>query len=94
VKLTDTDFTLPLSSGSDSFLALIGGVTSGSVDSFTTYFNETNAAFGTGTQLASNNIGATNIDSQVIAIPEPGTLLLFGSGLIAIGAWRWKKSHS
>lgn len=51
IMLTDTDFTLPLAAGLDSFVSAIGG-TGGTVTSFKTYFDTSNTPFGTGTLLA------------------------------------------
>ena len=50
VKLTDTDFTGPVSEG--GFRSSIGGVTYGTV-SFDSFIDSTNTPFGTGTLLAS-----------------------------------------
>jgi hypothetical protein len=35
-----------------------------------------------------------SLDASLVSTPEPATLFLFGSGLIGVGAWRWRKFHS
>lgn len=36
-----------------------------------------------------------SIDAQpyITPIPEPSTVVLLGSGIAALGLWRWKKNH-
>ena len=46
---------------------------------------------------ASENIGKSSnlqsIDAQayITPVPEPSTVVLLGSGVVALGLWRWKK---
>jgi hypothetical protein len=36
----------------------------------------------------------TTPQSPVIASPEPASLFLLGSGVLALGAWRRRRNHS
>ncbi len=36
----------------------------------------------------------TNTETKLVQNPEPGTILLFGSGLLGLGAWRLRKKQA
>lgn len=36
----------------------------------------------------------TSMDAQINAVPEPGTIFLFGSGLMGLAAWRMRKNKA
>jgi len=36
----------------------------------------------------------TSMDAQINAVPEPGTIFLFGSGLMGLAAWRLRKNKA
>ena len=36
----------------------------------------------------------TSLDTQLNAVPEPGTIFLFGSGLMGLAAWRMRKNKA
>ena len=88
-------------SGSSVFWTFIGQVANGTltlgngmvfsnIDAGTIHFTTVGGAavFGGGGLQWTNNTGSTNFPSPV---PEPGTLGLFGSGLIALGLLRRRK---
>ena len=43
------------------------------------------------TNLAAEEGLETDIDGETLVQPEPSTIILLGSGLLGLGAWRWKK---
>jgi len=36
----------------------------------------------------------SSFDTQLQAVPEPGTVLLFGTGLAGLGLWNWKRKKA
>lgn len=36
----------------------------------------------------------TNTEAKLVQNPEPATIILFGSGLLGLGAWRLRKKHA
>ena len=128
IKFTDTDFTdlAPVATG---FMSEIGGVTNGTV-TYATYFDNSNAAFGTATLLSnlgsfsggafsssayaslaslspapagpysltlvttvahSAGMGKITSYNASVSVPEPGTLLLLGSGMLGFAFLKRRK---
>ncbi len=128
IKFTDTDFS-DLASSVTGFESEIGGLTAGNV-TYATYFDNSNAAFGTATLLSNlgsfsggafsgsafaslgsltptpdgpysltlvatvahpaGSFNVTSFDASV-AVPEPSTLLLLGSGMLGFAFLRRRK---
>jgi hypothetical protein len=112
VSLTETDFTT--TTAAKGFLSSITGIYSNGSAVMSTYFDTTNAPFGTGTLLSSGlldnqaslvfapaiegpyslteiltiNAGPnslTSIDAAIVDAPEPASLPLLGTALLALG---------
>ena len=101
INLTDLDWIDQDTGG--QIPGRISGFTLFDINGGVSGFGESDVTFGDD-YLSINLIGTTwnerldgilirlQTEHSDVPIPEPGTLILFGSGLAGLGLWRWRKS--